>query len=421
MLQELKIKFSNFLLSLSDAMDIANSAIALHQMRTAFIAWKLGLVAGLSEESIERLYLAALLHDIGALSLEEKIQMLIDFENTNPNIHCLLGEALLEQSPLLRKSAKIVRHHHTYWKDWKESIDNPLVLESQIVCLSDEIERSISRNVYILHQVNKLIGRMVSISGKKIHKDVVDIFMQVSKYEDFWLDLTSPRLYSLLLHCGPFRNVEIERENISTIASIFRHVVDFKSRFTATHSTGVAECGVILAQYCGFTNREIEEIKIAGFFHDLGKLAIPNSILEKQDTLSKEEFDIIKQHPYFTYTVLNSIGGLNNIAEWAAFHHEKLDGSGYPFHIKSDRISLGSRILAVSDIFTALSEDRPYRKGLDSKEVKEILKTKVKENSLDKRIVSFLLENYKEIEQKVKEKQQESIEFFEKKFFLLKK
>ena len=124
MLQELKVKFSNFLLSLSDAIDIANPIIALHQIRTAFIAWKLSLAIGLSQESIERVYLAALLHDIGALSLEEKIQLFIEFENINTKLHCLLEEALLEQSYLLKDAAKIVRYHHTYWSNWDSPIDN---------------------------------------------------------------------------------------------------------------------------------------------------------------------------------------------------------------------------------------------------------------------------------------------------------
>jgi len=171
----------------------------------------------------------------------------------------------------------------------------------------------------------------------------------------------------------------------------------------------------MLAQYHGFTDQEKEEIRVAGFLHDLGKLAIPNSILEKTKELTKKEFNIIKQHPYLTYSILNTIGGLNNITEWAAFHHEKLDGSGYPFHISANRISLGSRILTVADIFTALTEDRPYRRSLNQKEIKEILKSKVKINNIDQNIVDILLKNYEDIYLKVRRKQQESISIFEKK------
>ncbi len=420
MLQEFNVKFSNFLLSLSDAIDIASFRIASHQMRTAFIAWKLAQTANLPKEQVERIYLAALFHDIGALSLEEKVQLHIGFEDIDTDTHCILGEALFELSPLFKPSARIIRYHHTAWQDWHESLDSNDVTEAQIVYLADIIERTIKRDTYILHQTEDINSHISSISGTEIHRDLTDVFMQISKQEDFWLDLVSPRLYSLLLHFGPFRRFEIGEQDIYSIASIFSHLIDFKSRFTATHSTGVSECAIILSKYLGLTDSETLQMEIAGHLHDLGKLAVPNSILEKQGKLTKEEFAVIKQHTYFTYTVLNTIGGLGVIPEWAAFHHEKLDGSGYPFHISAEKISIGSRIMAVADIFTALAEDRPYRQGLDRDKLSEILQFQVDNNAIDGRIVNVLLDNYSEIQSTVKEKQQISREIFEEKFLKIK-
>ncbi len=416
MLQEFSAQFSNFLLSLSDAIDIANPQIASHQIRTAFIAWKIATAAKLPETRIENIYLAALFHDIGALSLEEKNQLHAGFENIDVDTHCILGEELFKLSPLMKPSAKIVRYHHRSWQSWDESINDPDVVGSQIVSLADIIERSVARNKYILHQVDELRAKMVSLSGSEIHPDIIDVFMLISHHEDFWLDLVSPRLYSLLLHYGPFRKNEIYQKDIFSVASIFRHVVDFKSRFTATHSTGVAECAVLLSRYFGLTDYETTQMEIAGYFHDLGKLAVPNSILEKPGKLTKKEFEVIKQHTYFTYTVLSTIGGLDLIAEWSAFHHEKLDGSGYPFHIKVDKINTGARIMAVADIFTALSENRPYRSGMGRKQIEEILISQAVNKSLDKRIVDILLDNFKEISDSVKAKQKKSEELFEIKF-----
>ncbi len=416
MLQELNVKFNNFLLSLSDAMDMASPSIAAHQIRTAFIAWRIASAADLPKDKIEKIYLAALLHDIGALSLEEKQNIHHIGYETDTDTHCILGEALFESSSLLKPSAKIVRYHHMAWKDCKENIDYPGLIESQILLLSDEIERSILREKFILHQMDKLNDTVVSISGTKVHRDIIDVFMQFSRYEDFWLDLSSPRLYSILLHNGPFRLTEIEQDEISSVASTFRHLVDFKSRFTASHSTGVAECAVMLSRYFGLTDVEIYQMKIAGYFHDLGKLAVPNSILEKPGRLSKEEFEIIKQHTYFTYTVLSTIGGLNQIAEWAAFHHEKLNGSGYPFHITANNINIGARIMAVADIFTALIEDRPYRNGMNRKRIEDILMFEVDNNSLDKNIVNILLDNWNDISTQVMHEQKISEKMFEMKF-----
>jgi HD-GYP domain-containing protein (c-di-GMP phosphodiesterase class II) len=415
MLKEFSVNFSNFLLSLSDAIDLANSQIASHQMRTAFIAWQIGKAATLAKKRIENLFIAALFHDIGALSLEDKID-LHRFEKVDVDTHCILGEALFELTPLFAPAKKIVRDHHKPWRLWDASIDTPEILEAQILNLADYLERLIDRNRYILHQVDGLEEKILSLAGGQIHPDVVNVFMGISGREDFWLDVSSPRLYSILLHSGPFRGMEIHYDNIFSIAALFRNTIDFKSRFTATHSTGVAECAVILSRIFGLTEAEIMHMELAGYFHDLGKLAVPNGILEKPGKLTKDEFAVMRQHTYFTYTVLNSIGGLNHIAELAAFHHEKLDGSGYPFHIGAEKIDTGARIMAVSDIFTAIAEDRPYRKGMERKKIESVLRAQVENNALDQRIVNLLIENFEEISIQVREKQLVSREIFEIKF-----
>ena len=412
MLKKLYVNFGNFLLSFSDAIDLAYSKIASHQIRTAFISWEIAKAASLPKERIKNLFIAALFHDIGALSIEEKVS-LIELEDIDPNPHCILGEALFESSPLFSRAAKIVRNHHRPWNQWDIPITTPDVFESQALYLADILERKINRKQYILHQSENLREKIISLSGSQINDDIIALFIEISNREDFWLDLSSPRLYSTLLHFGPFRVVEIDYDNIFSIATLFRKLIDFKSRFTATHSTGVAECAVILSKLFGLTEEEIKHIKLAGYLHDLGKLSIPNSILEKDDRLTKEEFAIIKQHTYFTYSVLNSIGELEDIAEIAAFHHERLDGTGYPFHVGAEKINTCARIMAVADIFTALTEDRPYRKGMKKKEIKKILKSLSQSNALDKKIVNLLLENFEEISRHVKEKQLVSREEFE--------
>lgn len=415
MLKELSVNFGNFLLSLSDAIDLASPKIALHQMRTAFIAWQIAKAATLSKERIENLFIASLFHDIGALSLEDKIKI-HDFEEVNVEPHCILGEALFDSTPLFAPAKKIVRYHHKPCRLWNSIIDTPDAFDSQILFLADYLERKIDRNQFILHQVDDLNAKIASSSGNLIHDDIVNLFLEISGREDLWLDLSSPRLYSILLHSGPFRKSETDYDNLFSIAGLFRNTIDFKSRFTATHSTGVAECAVILSRIFGLTDNEIKQIEIAGYFHDLGKFVVPNSILEKPDKLTKDEFAVIRQHTYFTYSVLNTIGGLDHIAEWAAFHHEKLDGSGYPFHVKSEKINTGSRIMSIADIFTAIAEDRPYRKGMGRIEIETILKSQTEHKTLDKKIVNLLIENFEEISSQVKEKQLISHELFEMKF-----
>jgi len=145
-------------------------------------------------------------------------------------------------------------------------------------------------------------------------------------------------------------------------------------------------------------------------------LAIPNSILDKPGSLTKEEMSVMKSHTYYTYSVINTIGGLNHIAEWAAYHHERFDGSGYPFHCVAAELSTGARILMVADIFTALAEDRPYRKGMSKDGIVHIIKQFSDHSLLDTRMVNLLFENYSEIFSYVAEKQAVAREFYEKQF-----
>ncbi len=415
MIKRFSTNLGNFLLSLSDAIDLASPAIASHQMRTAFIAWQIAEAADIGKERIKNLFIAALFHDIGALSLEDKIK-LYKSEEGNVERHCILGEALFSLIPLLPAAKKIVRYHHKPWSLWEEPIDTPDVFDAQVLYLADYLERQIGRKQPVLQQVDELYEKLASIAGSQVHSDVVNLLRQISRREEFWLDLSSRRLYSILLQSGPLRNTEIGYTDAFSMASLFRHMIDFKSRFTATHSTGVAECAVMLAEILGLTESEISKIRIAGYFHDLGKLAVPNSILEKPAKLTKNEFAVIRQHTYFTHSVLSTISGFDQIAEWAAFHHEKLDGSGYPFHLGAESIEIGARIMAVADIYTALAEDRPYRKGMKRKEIETILMSEVKNNAIEGKIVNLLIENFAEISSRVKVEQAIAIDMFEMKF-----
>jgi HD-GYP domain-containing protein (c-di-GMP phosphodiesterase class II) len=415
MQRNITVNLGNLLLSLSDAMDLASPLLIQHQQRVAFVAWEMGKAARLSNERLENTFIAALLHDIGAFSVEEKIS-LRNYEVDNVQDHCIRGELLFNNIPWLKDVSKIIRYHHKEWQSWEESIEDPLVLESQLLFLADCIERAIKREHYILHQYEDIISEIQSISGSSIHPQVVELFLTVSHSEEFWLDLVSPRLYSLLLKEGPLRKTEIDFSDISIMAELFRNMIDFRSRFTSTHSSGVAASASMLARVFGLTNTEIGLMGVAGNLHDIGKLAIPNSILDKPGSLIKEEMSVMKCHTYYTYLVINSIGGLKQIAEWGAYHHEKLDGSGYPFHCVDAELSTGARILMVADIFTALSEDRPYRKGISKDGIVEIIKQFSDRSLLDTRIVNLLFENYSEISSYVAEKQAVAREFYELQF-----
>ena len=413
------INLADVFLSLAYAMDLCSPELSSHQLRTAFISWEIAGAAGRSQESIERIFATAMLHDIGALSPEEKLS-LHNNETFNTEPHCILGEILFNYVPLLHSSAKIVRHHHTRYVEMDGLADDDTVFESQVIHLADVLERSITKKKFILHQNEDLTAKIVSLSGKDIHPEVVQFFLETSGREEFWLDVMNQRLYSQLLAEGPFRLREVALQEIGSISELFRHVIDFRSNFTATHSTGVSTCAASLAELYGLSNAEVWEMEIAGNFHDLGKLAVPNCILEKPGKLTAEEYAVMRQHTYYTYAILNSVRGLEEIAEWGAYHHEKLDGSGYPFHLNMDQLKTGARIMMVADIFTALGEDRPYRKRLGKDTLTGIIKKQADEGKLDSRVTDVLFDNYDVVYTRTQEKQVQAFDYYKQKFASLK-
>jgi HD-GYP domain-containing protein (c-di-GMP phosphodiesterase class II) len=215
--------------------------------------------------------------------------------------------------------------------------------------------------------------------------------------EYFWLGVVSPSIDSILSNRVKLATIDLSIEDLLSLTKLFSHIIDFRSRFTATHSSGVAASAEALARFAGFSERECKMMRIAGYLHDLGKLAVPTEILEKPAKLTEEEFNVIRSHTFHTYRCLEPIGGLDLINTWASFHHERIDGTGYPFHHKGQDLSLGSRIMAVADVFTAITEDRPYRKGMTRDRALQLLRQMVENTALDSHIVSLLGLHFDEI------------------------
>lgn len=138
---------------------------------------------------------------------------------------------------------------------------------------------------------------------------------------------------------------------------------------------------------------------VAGFLHDIGKLAVPPQVLDKPGKLTPQEMRVIRQHPYYTHQILAMVPGLETVTTWAALHHERLDGTGYPFRMRD--IPFGSRVIAVADVFTAITEDRPYRPGMERAQCLAVLNKLVQEHAIDGGIVESLRDHFDDIHRAV--------------------
>lgn len=399
MWHNLTVNLADLLFSVSEAMDLSDPSLHDHQIRTAYLSSELARAARLDYGQTERLFVAALLHDIGALSPEEKIGAHL-YEDLLPEPHCLRGGKLFREAFWLNPSARIVDWHHTRMDEHQNAartLSDFDVLGAQILYLSDHLERAIQRDTYILHQTTALRERIHTLSGTAIHPDVVALFDEISGSEDFWLELVSKNLARKMRERNVLRSIELDYEAARSIASVFKDMTDFRSRFTATHSTGVAVCARGLGEALSFSGKDLQQIDLAGLMHDVGKLVVPNAILCKPSRLTGEEYAVIKQHPYYSYQILSRVRGFEQIAEWASFHHERLDGSGYGNRHERADLDVGAKIVAVADVTTAIAERRPYREPGDESAVLDALREMSGKNLLEPRIVEALADNYQAI------------------------
>jgi HD-GYP domain-containing protein (c-di-GMP phosphodiesterase class II) len=150
-------------------------------------------------------------------------------------------------------------------------------------------------------------------------------------------------------------------------------VIDVKSPYTHAHSKGVTSAAVAIAATLGLEQEEIRIIGRAALLHDIGKLSVPNSILDKNGKLTAQEWETVRLHPYYTQRILERISGFKHLAFIASSHHEKLDGSGYYRNLRATQLPMAARAITTADIYDALSAKRPYRDALPTEKVLEIM------------------------------------------------
>ncbi|MDK2991579.1 MAG: hypothetical protein PWP48_812 [Clostridiales bacterium] len=391
MSMKMEIPMLDMIIALSTAIDLISPVVSGHHKRVAYIAYSLSKQMGLPIAEQEEILMAGVLHDSGALSLEERLHAL-NFEDDYPHLHAETGYRLFKDFEPLAVSASLIRHHHDRWDVYGESIP----VGSHILHLADRIDVSIDKNKEVLGQIDGINRQIESQFGHMFMPVLKDVYRSLAAKESFWLDIIFKPLNDVKKRLALLEPMSLNIDNLLDLTDIFRRIIDFRSRFTATHSAGVAVVAETLSRLFGFTEQQCHMMKIAGYLHDLGKLAIPEEILEKPAALNIYEFNIMRSHTFHTYRILESIKGLEEINEWASFHHERINGKGYPFHYKDSELSLGARIMAVADVFTAITEDRPYRKAMNKSQAIKTLNY-MAIDSLDSDVVSMLVANFDKI------------------------
>lgn len=398
---ELKVQLFDLVLAFSRMLDKVMPELAGHNTRVGFLTCEVGKIMNISAPLRQTITIAGLLHDVGALPLRVSSDDLVYERNRDG--HSIAGERLLLNCAPLYGVSESVRHHHTPWK--KLDPQNAQHRLAALLGLADRVDvfvHSYTDSRTLFAKLHEHIRHGAGTHFCPLHAEAMDTLLEDK-------DLCERILHdkkSLVPQCQE-KLEPISMNDARDFSRFMGHVIDSRSPFTATHSVGVAQTACVLSRLAGIDEKALNAIYIAGMLHDIGKLDIPLRILEKAGPLTRDEAAVMSSHASLSEEWLNAIPGFEKVSRWGALHHERMNGSGYPHGHRAETLELPSRVMAVADVFTAITEDRPYRLGMPLKKAMEILNT-MAHTHLDPELVKLVLQNSELIDSVRREAQEEA-------------
>lgn len=364
-----------------------------HSRRVAYLSVMTGKRLGLTGREQSDLASYACLHDN---ALTEYVTMRRNHGDTLPidklrddfAYHCIAGEQSIGVFPFYEPVPNVIKYHH-------ENIDGSglfgvrgedIPLMARLIRMADNIDSRFNTSGCI--DMPEVQRYMAENAGVLFDREIVKVFADVLKEALSDGALKNDSILQSMDEAVPGNSMLLSYNDIIKISSFYAHIIDYKSPFTLRHSTGIADKIKALAGYYDFDDDMYNQICIAAFLHDIGKLAISDKLLEKPGKLTAEEFRTVSLHVWYTHEILMVIDSFDMIERWASSHHERLDGSGYYRGAVNSELDQCSKMLACIDVYQALVEDRPYRRGMDNDEAMSILKNQAASGKLDRQIVS---------------------------------
>lgn len=421
---------SEIISALSFALDLTEGAVAGHALRSCLLGMRIGAKVGLPETLMRDLYYALLLKDVGCSSNAARMCQIIGgddramkagvkledwtslhkpkastlrllWNNVLPEanaaqrlarigkialtqhvnngamitLRCDRGASIVRKLGMSLEVADAVRYLDEHWDGSgypERRVGDAIPLLSRI-CLTAQ-----NLDVFATEQgpaaaINVLQER----GGRWFDPELVRVATSLHHEEDLWEDCgpgaDSQHTREAVVSLAPASEESLGASQIDTLCEAFADVVDAKSPFTYRHSLGVADAATDIAEKLGLPSERRQLVRRAALLHDLGKLSVSNSILDKPGKLTDSEWLVMCGHPKLSRDILGRISAFQEIASIAGDHHERLDGTGYPDKRSASVLSLESRIIAAADVYAALAEDRPYRAGMDLDQIVSIM------------------------------------------------
>lgn len=367
-----------------------------HCKRIAAISITLGKTMGLTPDELIDLAAFSILHDnaLTQVNREEleykKYNNGVGFSQHDFNVRrCTIGESNTRYMPFRTNNRDVILLHH-------ENADGSgpqgrtydrTPIKAQIIHLADTLDNNFDLTAASRDNYGAIIYFVKSNAGILFSREITDAFCKSFKHKHL-NNLTVSNIDNYLRKATKHFNDEYSQQEVFNLATLLAMIIDFKSHYTCKHSSGVAVNCRRMAQFYKFPPEKLTKYYLAGALHDVGKLMIPNSILQKPARLDDAEYEIMKQHAYYTYDILKHIKKMDDITIWASHHHEKLNGEGYPFGLKEDQLSMEERLMTCCDIYQALTEERAYKAGYTHEEAMRIMRDMVIKGEIDNSIVS---------------------------------
>ena len=407
------IRLSEVLAALSRALDLTEGQALGHSVRTCLIGMRLADEIGLDEATRTALYYGLLLKDAGCSSNAARMSAmfgtddrvvkptmkLVDWHDRvrlavrtaltvgqgqpvgkrlsyflgiarTPNmtreimqIRCDRGAEIALGLGFPEATANTIRSLDEHWNGQgypKGLRGDAIPLLARIANLAQVVD---------VHVREQGLGAAMRVarqrSGKWFDPKLVKRLVSWERDLAWWQQLDDPELAQRVIGIEPSLDPRrLAEDDLDTVARSFADIIDAKSPYTFRHSSNVADFAVGIGEQLGFDADALRRLRRAGLLHDIGKLGVSNRILDKPGKLTAEERIEVERHPLFTWEILLRVPAFADFAWTAALHHEKLDGSGYPWKIDGRGLDMPARVLAVADMYEALVADRPYRAGM---------------------------------------------------------
>jgi HD-GYP domain-containing protein (c-di-GMP phosphodiesterase class II) len=420
------LKLSQLIGALSHALDITEGQPEGHCVRCCWIGIHVGREIGLSDHELWELYYTLLLKDLGCSSnaaricelyladdlhfkrdfkfvgdglpqvvrfvlqhtglkagLAERFKSTLNIFKNGPEISRQLIQTRCQRGAeiarLLRFSEGVAQGIYNLDEHW-DGLGKPHKLAGENIPIYSRIAllAQVVDVFFTSDGEEAALAELESRSGSWFDPTLVDALQRLAKKDSFWSTLKSPEIGTAVEALEPSQfEVPLDEDYLDDIATAFGQVVDSKSPYTSGHSERVALYTDLIGKHLNLDNNRRRWLKRGALLHDVGKLGVSNSVLDKAGKLDDTEWVEVRRHAALTESILSRIDAFKELARISGAHHERLDGGGYPRGLFAVDIAMETRVITTADIFDAITAERPYRGAVPVDQTLQMMKKTV--------------------------------------------